>query len=457
MLTITRTILAASTFALLLPDGPMPTRLVGDSLPPAAWAPQDAADATYRRAREALMKGEYRAAAGLFKQIGERWPRSTYVPDALYWRAVSLSRVGSVDALHEAQAVLQEHERRFANARTAGEARTLATRIKGELAQRGDSKAAGEITDAARRVATTSCPRDDDDSDMRIAALNALHQMDASRALPILRDVMKKQDRCSESLRRKAVFLISQKDSPEAGDLLLATVRTDPSESVREQAVHWLGQIKGERITAALEEIALRSPDVELRKKAVFALTQQGTARASAVIRQLAEREDTPLAVREQAVFWLGQDGSTANAQFLRALFDRVARAGGSADMRNKILFSLSQMQGQGNDRWLMGIASDAAQPIEIRKHALFSAGQAGVAIGEVVALYGRVTDRAMKQQVLFVLSQRDERAAADKLFEIARRDPDIEIRKNALFWLGQKDDPRVQQLLLDIINGRAP
>ena len=39
-----------------------------------------------------------------------------------------------------------------------------------------------------------------------------------------------------------------------------------------------------------------------------------------------------------------------------------------------------------------------------------------------------------------------------DKLLEIARRDADPELRKKALFWLGQSNDPRAAKALQDII-----
>ena len=71
------------------------------------------------------------------------------------------------------------------------------------------------------------------------------------------------------------------------------------------------------------------------------------------------------------------------------------------------------------------------------------------------------MTDREMREQLIFVYSQRDEPAAVDKLLEIARKDPDTELRKKALFWLGQSDDPRAAKALQDIIEhpdaGAAP
>jgi len=35
----------------------------------------------------------------------------------------------------------------------------------------------------------------------------------------------------------------------------------------------------------------------------------------------------------------------------------------------------------------------------------------------------------------------------------IAKSDPNLELRKQALFWLGQKNDPRVRQFIRDLIN----
>ena len=69
-----------------------------------------------------------------------------------------------------------------------------------------------------------------------------------------------------------------------------------------------------------------------------------------------------------------------------------------------------------------------------------------------LVRLYDSITDREMREQLVFVYSQRNEREAMDKMIDIARRDPDPEIRKRALFWIGQSKDPRATQLIQDIL-----
>ena len=76
------------------------------------------------------------------------------------------------------------------------------------------------------------------------------------------------------------------------------------------------------------------------------------------------------------------------------------------------------------------------------------------MAIPELSTLYDRMGDKEMKDQIIFVLSQRQsDRGAIDKMFDIAKNEKDAELRKKAIFWLGQSRDPRVQQFLIDLIN----
>ena len=154
--------------------------------------------------------------------------------------------------------------------------------------------------------------------------------------------------------------------------------------------------------------------------------------------------------MREKAIFWIGQRATAENAAFLRSLFGRLR----DDEMKKKVLFSLSQMRGQGNERWLLNVALDANQPEEVRKPGLFWASQAGVPLPEVVGLYDRIRDADLREHLIFVLSQRmREPAAMDKIIEIARRDPDRRMREKALFWLGQSRDPRAAAILREVID----
>jgi len=420
----------------------------------------DPADSLYRRAREALNRRNYTQAADLFRQVTSRYPKSPSAPSAMYFRAFSLYQAGSVDRMRESRDVLTALEKNYPNADLA-DAKTLRTRVCGELAQHGDAQCAAEVAKIAGRTETGSgksaatssqgarCSEDDDDE--RVVALNALLQMDSDRAMPILKKVLERRDPCSYVLRRKAVFLVSQKGGEEAADILMQTAKNDPDQETREQAVFWLGQVRSDRAVPLLEDLLKNSNDNEIKNKALFALSQQSAPRAGQVLRDFAERETEDQELREQAIFWLGQKRSEDNATYLKGLYSRVK----TDALKEKIIFSLSQQRNFGNAEWIMKIALDPKESIEMRKQALFWAGQNGGASTESFAsLYDKMTDSEIKEQLIFVLSQRGrDGKALEKLMDIAKTDKDKELRSKAVFWLGQSRDPRAAKFLEDLIS----
>jgi HEAT repeat protein len=286
-----------------------------------------------------------------------------------------------------------------------------------------------------------------------MAALSALLQMNSEQAIPIVEKVLQQRgerNACTVEMRRKAVFLLAQHLDEENLDILLDVVRSDPDREVRMQAVFWLSQVPGERTVDALEEVLIRSDDPELQEKAIFSLAQVNNERASQILRDYAMRKGAPADLRANAIFWLGQQGRSVNAEFLREIYGSTTEL----EVKEKIIFSLAQSNGKENAEWLLGIAGDTNEPMEIRKKAMFWAGQSGVSAVEMAALYDRMPDRELKEQIIFSLAQQGDDEAVGKLIGIARSETDIELRKKAIFWLSQSDDPRVSEFLLEIIEG---
>ncbi|HSE53149.1 MAG TPA: HEAT repeat domain-containing protein [Gemmatimonadales bacterium] len=446
--------------------------------PPAPWAQQDPADQIYRNARQELNRGRYATAADLFASIYTKHPRSTYAGDAYYWQAYALSRRDNDESLRQALKVLDVQKQKARGASTRRDADQLRIRICGELARRGDSECAAEIAEEARQAMTATPPtpptavtpptpatppvritrgeqrrreRCDTEDDIQSAALNSLLQMDAERALPILKKVLARRDEASLCLRRKAVFLVSQHEGPETERILLDAARTDPDGQVREQAVQWLSQVDTPAAVAALDSILRSAGDPALQDKAIFALSQQDSPRARQALRDFALRAGVSSDLRQKAIFWIGQGDDPDRVGFLKTLFTQLR----DHESRDKILFSMSQVEGRESQRWLLGVAGDVNENIELRKKALFWAGQSDIPSTELFTLYEKMPSRELKEHLIFVYSQRDEKAAVDKLFEIARTETDMELRKKAIFWLGQSDDPRVPAFLERLLEGK--
>jgi hypothetical protein len=97
-------------------------------------------------------------------------------------------------------------------------------------------------------------------------------------------------------------------------------------------------------------------------------------------------------------------------------------------------------------------IIRDDNATLQSRKQALFWLGKTTASTQDLVALDGSLKSFALREQYTFVLSQRRDDTALNKLMDIALHDSDIETRKRALFWIGQSHDPRALQFFKDIL-----
>lgn len=103
----------------------------------------------------------------------------------------------------------------------------------------------------------------------------------------------------------------------------------------------------------------------------------------------------------------------------------------------------------------LLRLARRADLPLETRRHAVFWLGQAAGA----AAVRGLDTlvqepsgDLEVRKQAVFALSQRPAGEGVPALIHVARTSPRAELRKSALFWLGQSEDPRALALFEEIL-----
>ena len=179
--------------------------------------------------------------------------------------------------------------------------------------------------------------------------------MEYGRLLEIGRPVVDAQVGRSAAKRLRAALCASTIPRASVFSPLLKIARNDPDEEVRQQAVFWLGQVPDERAVDMLQEILRKSKDEELQNKALFALSQHRSGRGSAILREfaLATRPKSCAARRSSGSV---RERSAENNEFLRSLYSRL----NSDELKEKVLFSLSQRKGVGNDKWMMDIALDS-------------------------------------------------------------------------------------------------
>jgi HEAT repeat protein len=222
-----------------------------------------------------------------------------------------------------------------------------------------------------------------------------------------------------------------------------------PGDGVQAAAVGALAMLGDDAGLPALMDLA-RGGSESVRKSAVFWLGQSDAPRARELVRSVIDNGKETDAVRGSAIFALGQgrNQTREDAAFLRAAFDRLD----SPRLKDRILMAVSQGDDADGARWLLDRARDARQPLEVRRKAVFWAGQGHAPVADIVSLYRSVEEPRLKEHVIFVLSQRDDDTAVDALMNIARNDENRAMRGKALFWLAQKNDPRVAKMIADIV-----
>lgn len=459
------------------------------SVPPAAWMPADTADSLYRLARQALNRGRYREAAEQFRTIYARYPQSAYAADAYYWEAFALQRIGGGRNLRRALAALELQRAEHPEATTRGDAEALRSRINADLARLGDAEAAAVIAQEAAEVAEAPeapmpvaapepaaapgvvrvgpsprvprVPRTprvgrygnadcEGEDDSRIFAIQALMNSNRERALPLLQKVLARRDTGSVCLRRFALMVAAQQRGAEATDLLLTSARSDPDQEVRTQAVFWLSQTDDPRVVPVLDSVMRNSTDEEVQSAALFAISQQRNTAARQLLRRYAERTDIPDELRARALFFLAQGGSPEDLAYLREAYGRLE----GTEARQQILAAMMAQRSPEQARWLLGIAKNRKEDIELRKQALFFAGMSEISTADLIEVYNSLPDDPeLRKHMFVVLGQRSgDSAAAAHLVRVAKTEKDPELRRMALFWLSQSDDPQATKLIEEML-----
>src|SRR5262249_14840652 len=108
--------------------------------------------------------------------------------------------------------------------------------------------------------------------------------------------------------------------------------------------------------------------------------------------------------------------------------------------------------------RDLLALAKDQRAPRESRKQGVFWLSQAAgdkAAQGLSDMVDDDSEDREIREQAVFALSQLPRDQGVPILIKAARTNKDPKVRRQALFWLGQSDDPRALALFEEILVDR--
>ena len=163
---------------------------------------------------------------------------------------------------------------------------------------------------------------------------------------------------------------------------------------------------------------------------------------------RIARGNRAPQETRKSAIFWVGQSRDPAALPGLQSLITNQ-----DEEIGKSAVFALSQMRSDASLRILIESARNDRLDHEVRKSAIFWLGQAaGDKATEGLKDLLNDDDAEVKKQAVFALSQIRSEKSVDALIDLVKTSKDKEVRKSALFWLSQSNDPRVLALYEDIL-----
>jgi hypothetical protein len=233
--------------------------------------------------------------------------------------------------------------------------------------------------------------------------------------------------------------------------LLVDAARNDPDRIVRTTALQLLIQIDEDRGLSMVEERLRTGTDTSTMREAVSAISRRPqNERAARLLREVATRSELPISLRREAISSLGRRDDAETRRALRQLYAQTPER----EIQDALLSAATTSDTESVD-WLLQIALDTNESERTRQRALMLAGRnRAMTATQLAGVYDRLGERGLKRNAVSLLSRKasTDRAATDKLLDIARNETDVEVRKAAIIALSSSDDPRARELLLDIL-----
>jgi HEAT repeat protein len=278
-----------------------------------------------------------------------------------------------------------------------------------------------------------------------------------------------------DMLSERAVLGIALHDDSRVAGMLKSFVTTSPNQRIRSSSVYWLGQVGGEQAFLATL-VRNESEDRKLRRSAAYAIGQSHDRGTMATLQSLYENLKDP-EVRRSVISAAGNSDEEQPAfTFLLALaknesdwesrrtavrqlghFPRDEAADelmkiytndSNLEVRRAALRSLAETKSARAQTRLLEIARTDSNP-ELRKQAIRVLGERGeVVVDDLLRLFDSEQVSDVRRSVLQSLSEIKSTRVEDKLFEIARGNDTVDVRRQAIRLLGERAGKRSFEFL---------
>jgi HEAT repeat protein len=385
---------------------------IGPQGPKRAWdrCNDRDSDRLYDCGRDALDDKQWDRAVDYFGKVaaskGER------ADAALYWKAYAQNKLGQ---RAEALTTIAEFKSAYAKSRW------------------GNDVSALEI-DVRQHSGQPVKPGETSDDDLKLLALQALMGNNSAEAVPMLEKIL--QGPQSPKVKDRALFVLAQNPAPTARAIVVKVAKGGANPDLQARAVRYLGEINSPESRQALSEVYGTTADPEVKRN-ILRSYMVAHDRDHLVA---AARQEQDQSLRVEAIRQLG------NMRADDALAELYARES-SAEVKKQIIRSLGNT---GNADKLMSLAQTEQDP-ELRRTAIRTLGNLRRAETgpRLIALYEKEQSPDVRKAVidaLFIQSN------ATALVDLARKERDVEIKKELVRKLATMKDKEATDYMLELL-----
>jgi HEAT repeat protein len=302
---------------------------------------------------------------------------------------------------------------------------------------------------------------DNPEEELKITALQSLFRADADRGAAVAADLLKPDSKASRGMKEAAISLLGQYRGAQSAPLLESIARSQTDPELRRTAMHWLAERGGPQAVGILIKLYDSEKDVESRQSIVHWLSRRQEPEAAQKLLDIA-KNDPSTEVRQSAIHWLANRNNPEAIATLIQLYDSEK----NVEVKQGILHALynragKQATGQPGqnaafDKLMQVAKSDPS--VQLRQSALHWIGERSP-VETIIQMYDSETNVELKQGLLHSLynaasrksaDQAAQNAALDKLMQIAKSDPSMELRQSAIHWVGERAGAEVLISLYD-------
>ncbi len=367
-------------------------------------------DDQYRRASRLVDERKYEDALAQYQNLVEM--KGARIEGSLYWKAYVLAKLGRRD---DAVKALDELKKGYAQSRWLNDAKALEIEI-----QQGGGRPAS--------------PESESDEELKLLAINGLLSTDPDRAVPLLEKQLN-SSKSSPKLKERALFVLAQSKNARAREIIGNYAKGATNPDLQSLAIQYLGSFGAKEDRDRLADIYKSVPELHLKRAALRGLM---IGHATDQLMQIARTEQNTDLQRE-AIRYAANSGADVGSLWT---------PNASKEIKEAVMEGLMS---RNNSDKLAEIAKSDSDP-KIRRQAVEYLGNTGREKSAAIlqGMYASEQDKQVRMSILQAFRNQNN---ARVLIELARKESDPSLKREAVQLLSHMKSPEATEFLVELLN----